>query len=121
MRSVVLQARVGLPLTCLLAERRRDRRRGLRAPGLPSDAAMLFPNATSVHTFGMDRTIVVARLDAGMRVLDVRRVPPRRWVPPTRRARHVLECDAEVDLPIGEVLRIDGPVPAQPSSSRTSV
>jgi hypothetical protein len=73
--------------------------------GLEPDAALLLPNATSVHTFGMRSTILIARLDAELRVVDVRVMPPRRLLFPKMRARHVLECAAEADLRAGDMLR----------------
>jgi hypothetical protein len=77
---------------------------------LSADRALLFPNATSIHTLGMRRAILVARLDADLRVLAVRRVPPRRVVLPRPGARHVLEGSVELDLRTGDVLRVvDGP------------
>lgn len=80
----------------------------LREADLGTDEALLLPNVTSVHTIGMRVPILVARLDAYLRVLGVRRVPPRRILMPTRRARHVLEGSVALDLRAGDVLRIVG-------------
>jgi uncharacterized membrane protein (UPF0127 family) len=100
----------GIQLRCGVTTSRSERRRGLsRRAGLQPAEAMLFPNATSVHTFGVRFPILVARLDDAMTVLDVRRVPPRRLVRPMRRARHVLECNMDVDLRRGDVLRLEVP------------
>jgi uncharacterized membrane protein (UPF0127 family) len=97
----------GDALLCRVAEAGPDRRTGLRnATDLSPEAALLFPNATSVHTFGVRFPILVARLDDAFTVVDVRRVRPGRFVPPMRRASHVLECNEDVDLRVGDVLRI---------------
>lgn len=73
---------------------------------MKADEAMLFSNATSVHTFGMRFAVLVVRLDPSFRVVDARRVAPRRFVPPMRAARHVLECHQDVDLRSGDRLEI---------------
>jgi uncharacterized protein len=110
MREVVAATPRGDVLLCRVAETGRDRRIGLRgARGLSLDAALLFPNATSVHTLGMRFPILVARLDDTFTVVDVRRIRPGRYVPPMRRASHVLECNEDVDVRVGDVLRIEGP------------
>ena len=110
MREVVAATPRGDVLLCRVAESGRDRRIGLRgARDLPLDTALLFPNATSVHTLGTRFPILVVRLDAAFTVLDVRRVRPGRFVPPMRRASHVLECNEDVDVRVGDVLRIEGP------------
>jgi hypothetical protein len=83
---------------------------GLRgARDLPHDTALLFPNATSVHTLGTRFPILVVRIDDTFTVVDVRRILPRRFVPPMRRASHVLECNEDVDVRVGDVLRIEAP------------
>src|SRR5918995_7142092 len=110
MLEVVAATPRGDVLLCRVAETGRDRRKGLRGTrGLPLDAALLFPRATSVHTFGMRFPILVIRLDATFTVVDVRRVLPGRFVPPMRRASHVLECNEYLDVRVGDVLRIEGP------------
>ena len=108
MRKVAAVTPRGAVLRCRVAESGRDRRIGLRgARDLSHDTALLFPNATSVHTLGMRVPILVARLDDALTVVDVRRVLPRRFVPPMRRASHVLECNENADLRVGDVLRIE--------------
>jgi uncharacterized membrane protein (UPF0127 family) len=109
MREVAAVTHRGDVLLCRVAESGRDRRIGLRgALGLSLDAALLFLNATSVHTLGMRFPILVVRLDDTFTVVDVRRVRPGRYVPPRRRASHVLECNENVDVRVGDVLRIEG-------------
>jgi uncharacterized protein len=110
MREVLAATARGDVLLCRVAETGRDRRAGLRgARGLSSEAALLFPNATSVHTFGMRFPILVVHLDDTFMVVDVRRVRPGRYVRPMRRGSHVLECNVDVDVRVGDVLRIEGP------------
>jgi uncharacterized protein len=97
-------------LTCRVAETGRDRRTGLRGErGLPLDAALLFLNATSVHTLGMRFPILVVRLDDTFTVLDVRTVRPGRYVRPMRRASHVLEGNENLDVRVGDVLQVGAP------------
>jgi uncharacterized membrane protein (UPF0127 family) len=110
MREVVAATSRGDVLLCRVAEMGRDRRAGLRgARGLSPEAALLFPNVTSVHTFRMRFPILVVRLDDTFTVVDVRRVRPGRYVPPMRRASHVLECNENVDVRVGDVVRIEAP------------
>jgi uncharacterized protein len=110
MREVMAVTPRGGLLTCRVAETGRDRRTGLRrALGLPLDAALLFLNATSVHTLGMRFPILVVRLDDTFTVLDIRRVRPGRYVRPMRRASHVLECNENVDVRVGDVLQVGEP------------
>ena len=91
-----------------MATSRRERASGLLGrPPLAPDEALLLPRATSVHTVGMRIAILVARLDEELRVVEVRVVPPRRLVPPSRRARHVLEASAGLDLRAGDRLRVE--------------
>jgi uncharacterized membrane protein (UPF0127 family) len=98
----------GIRLRCRVATRRRERARGLLGrDSLTSDEALLLPEATSVHTFGMRVAILVARLDEELRVVEARVLPPRRLVLPTRRARHVLEASAGLDLRTGDRLRVE--------------
>jgi hypothetical protein len=78
----------------------------LRRHEIASNEAILFSNATSVHTFGMRFAILVVRLDRSFRVIDARPVAPRRFVPPIRVARHVLECHPDVGLRTGDWLEI---------------
>jgi uncharacterized protein len=106
-REIVLEGPRGLRLRCRVAERRRDRARGLIGVRiLAADEALLLPYATSIHTIGMRITILVARLDADLRVLAVRRVPPWRVLLPRRGARHVLESEPGLDLRAGDRLRV---------------
>ena len=94
-RSGALNAAV--PTTTL------ERMAGLRgADGLASGDAFLIPRCRSVHTFGMRFTIMVAFLDAGMRVVSVKRMPPRRLALPRLRARYVLECADGSDIRPGD-------------------
>jgi hypothetical protein len=96
----------GIRLRCRVARTHRQRLRGVIGRGrLGPDEALLLPGATSVHTFGLRHPLLVARLDAGLRVVDVRTVRPRRLLAPRWRARHVLECSERVDLRAGDVLR----------------
>ena len=110
MREVLAATPRGDVLLCRVAETGRDRRAGLRgARGLSPEAALLFPNATSVHTFGMRFPILVVHLDDTFTVVDVRRVRAGRYVRPMRRASHVLECNENVDVRVGDVVRIEAP------------
>jgi uncharacterized membrane protein (UPF0127 family) len=86
-----------------LPESRRERMHGLRDRGwLAPDHALLLPRCRSVHTFGMSFPIAVVFLDAGLKVVDVRRAPPARVLLPRVRARHVLECPVDTDLRPGD-------------------
>lgn len=108
MHRTILEGPRGVNLRCDIAEGRHERARGLlRRREIGSDEALLLPNATSVHTFGMRFPILVAGLDESLRVLDVRRVLPGRLVWPMRGARHVLECHHELDLRPGDALKFD--------------
>lgn len=99
----------GFRLRCGIPERLPERVRGLlRREAIKIDEALLIPDATSVHTFGMRFPILLARLDDSLRVVDVLRVMPRRLVIPMRNARHVLECHPDVDLRAGDALHFDG-------------
>jgi hypothetical protein len=107
----------------MVAERRRDRARGLLGTtGLAPGEALLIPEARSVHTVGMRFPILVVRLDGSLRVVDVRRVRSGRLVMPRRRARHVLEAPVELDLKVGDVLRPaqagQEPMPAVPVTTQ---
>ena len=87
----------------LIPETRRERTRGLRGHPPPGPReAMLFLECRSVQTFGMNEPISVVFLDREMRVLAVRRCPPRRVVVARRRARHVLESGVRAELRIGD-------------------
>src|SRR6266516_2821290 len=69
---------------------RRERMRGLLGrTGIEPGRGMLFEGARSVHTVGMRFAILVAFLDDDLRVIEVRRLPPRRFAR-NARARHVL-------------------------------
>lgn len=84
-----------------------ERVRGLLGQeAIKLDEALLIMDVTSVHTLGMRFPILVARLDDSLRVVDIRRVAPQRFVPPMRAARHVLECHPDVDLRTGDWLEI---------------
>lgn len=107
MNQVLVSGPRGLRLRCRVPEGRRERRHGLIGlGGLARDEAFLIANATSVHTFGMLFPILVVRLDASFRVVDVRVVRPRMFVPPMRRARHVLECHERADVRVGDALLV---------------
>jgi uncharacterized membrane protein (UPF0127 family) len=58
------------------------------------DGALLLVPAFAVHTLGMTFPIDVAYLDAGSRVLAVRRMRPFRIGRPRLRAKAVLEAEA---------------------------
>ena len=94
----------------LVPETRRERMRGLRGHPPPGPReAMLFRRCRSVHTFGMERPISVAFLDAALRVVRVRRCRPRRvLVSIGGGARHVLECDAGATVNVGDRFRQRG-------------
>jgi uncharacterized membrane protein (UPF0127 family) len=84
-------------------ETRRERRRGLLGmTPLKRDGGMLFLRCRSVHTFGMPAPIAVAELDAGLRVLRIRVVPPGRLVLPNPRTRHILECGEGAEIAPGD-------------------
>jgi uncharacterized protein len=84
----------------------RERARGLRGRAeLAPGHAMLFRRCRSVHTFGMSFPIAVAVLDEDLRVLQIRRLPPRRILRPRAHARHVIECPSPTDLRRGDHLR----------------
>jgi hypothetical protein len=107
MDAILISGLRGRRLRCRVPEGRCERLRGLLGlDGLAPDEAFLIANASSVHTFGMRFPILVVRLDALFRVVDVRVVPPWRFVRPIRRARHVLECHEDVDLRVGDVVRL---------------
>ena len=96
-RSIVWSASVAVTL--------RERTSGLRGVyGLAPETALLIPRCRSVHTFGMRFTIVVAFLDADMRVVAVRQMPPGRVALPRFRVRHVLECASGADIRPGDQL-----------------
>jgi uncharacterized membrane protein (UPF0127 family) len=110
---VTLVAERGIRLRAEVPTGRRERARGLLgrdrlAPG----SALLLERTRSIHTVGMRFEIAVAFLDAGLRVLEVVRVPPGRVLLPRRGARHVLELEADTPVRGGDLLR--------PSSDRAS-
>ena len=108
-RSLMISGPRGLQLRCSAPERPPERMRGLlRRNAIEIDEALLIPDSTSVHTFGMRFPILVSRLDDSLRVVDVRRVMPYRLVMRMRDARHVLECHPDVDLRTGDILRVGG-------------
>jgi uncharacterized membrane protein (UPF0127 family) len=76
-----------------IAERRRDRSKGLLGrSGI--DGALLLRPARSVHTFGMRFPIDVAFLDRELRVLRMVTVRANRLPRPEWRASAVLEAEA---------------------------
>ena len=86
---------------------RHERARGLLGRDrLPERCAMLFERARSVHTFGMRFEIAVVFLDRDLRVLQVERVSPGRFLLPRLRARHLLEAPADADLLPGDPMRM---------------
>ena len=108
--EVVLDAPRGIRLRCRVPRSRRERARGLIGSAELADGHALFiPNATSVHTVGMRSSILVARLDASLRVVDVRQMRPWRLLMPKLGARHVLEYPVDVDLREGDVVRLSEP------------
>jgi hypothetical protein len=93
-------------LEVMVPETRRERMRGLRGSvGSPGRQALLLQRCRSVHTFGMRFPILVVFLDAGYRVLETRRVRPRRVVRPRFGARHVLELPLVASPRPGDRLR----------------
>lgn len=95
-----IRLRVEVPTT------RRERARGLLGRDqLAPDSALLLERTRSVHTVGMRFEIAVAFLDAGLRVLEVVRVPPGRVLLPRRGARQVLELQVDTPLRAGDLLR----------------
>lgn len=57
------------------------------------DGALVLPRTRGVHTLGMRFPIDVAFLDAEMRVLDLRHMPPWRVGRPRLKSRYVLEAE----------------------------
>lgn len=107
-RWLTIRGLRGFQVRCGVPVRLPERVRGLlRREAIEMDEALLIPDATCVHTFGMRFPILVARLDDSLRVVDARRVMPYRLVMPMRNARHVLECHPNVDLRAGDALRVD--------------
>jgi uncharacterized membrane protein (UPF0127 family) len=95
-----------------------ERRRGLRGRNaLAPGTGMLFPRARSIHTLGMRFAITAVFLDAELRVIQTRRLPPRRvaW---NVRARHVLEVGDATPLGLGDVLSRAGPGPSTTPDAR---
>lgn len=87
---LVVDGRPVAPLE--VAQRRRDRRRGLlRRSGI--DGALLLRPAGSVHTVGMRFAIEVALCTGDLRVVAVRTLPPGRLTRPRPRVRAVLEAE----------------------------
>lgn len=96
----------GIRLRADVPTTRRERARGLLGRDhLAPDSALLLERTRSVHTIGMRFEIAVAFLDAGLRVLEVVRVPPDRVLLPRRGARHVLELEVDTPLRSGDLLR----------------
>ena len=79
--------------------------RGLRGrPELLLHEALFLERTRSVHTFGMRFAISAVLLDRDLRVVQVKRLPPRRLLLPRRGVHHVLECAVDVDLSPGDRL-----------------
>lgn len=76
-----------------VAERRRDRRRGLLGRDDFTGALMLRP-ARSVHTLGMRFPIDVAFLDGDDNVMGMVRMRPGRIARPRWKARAIIEATA---------------------------
>jgi hypothetical protein len=104
--SVDLLGPRGARWRCDVPTTRRERARGLLGRSLPPDEALLLERCTSVHTFGMRRTITVARLSMDLEVRDVRVMVRDRLLAPTWRRGHVLECAPGADLRVGDVLEM---------------
>ncbi|MCU0269841.1 MAG: DUF192 domain-containing protein [Acidimicrobiales bacterium] len=79
------------------------------------DGALLLPSTRSVHTFGMRFAIDVAFCDADLQVLRVRTLRRNRLALPVRRARSVIETEADVmrhwELRPGDRLELRGDGP----------
>jgi uncharacterized protein len=75
-----------------VAERRRDRARGLLGRN-GVDGALLLRPARSVHSFGMRFDLDVAFCDGDLEVLEVRSLARNRVTLPVWRARCVLEAE----------------------------
>jgi uncharacterized membrane protein (UPF0127 family) len=102
---VIVETSRGVRLRCDVPRTRRERTCGLRdVDALALDEAMWFERASSVHTLGMRFEILVVRVDRGGRVVDARRVRPGRLVLPRPRIAAVLECHAEADVRVGDVI-----------------
>src|SRR5438105_3274932 len=81
----------------------RERGRGLLGrPELGPGRAMLFEHTRAIHTVGMRFPILVAFLDAQMRVRWVARARPGRPAIVRLRARHVMEFAADADVRVGD-------------------
>ena len=126
MRRVVVEIVRGMPSgrdTCagggvlLVPQGRRERRRGLLAIGpLPRGHLLLLERARVVHTVGVRGRVAVAFVDAGMRIVAVRRVRPGRVAGPVRGARHVVEAAEGSDLRAGDAVQLVGaPSDADPT------
>jgi uncharacterized protein len=99
------------PFRVQVARTARDRRRGLRGRDeIEPGCGILFPDARSVHTFGMRFPITVAFLDADHRVIEARTVVPGRVVW-NLRARHVIEIGAGECVRLGDRLSPADPAP----------
>jgi uncharacterized membrane protein (UPF0127 family) len=99
----------GAKLTVEMPETRRERARGLlRRTTLGRNSGMLFERCRSVHTFGMRFPITVVALDRDLRVVTVRRMPPRRLMLPKSATRHVLECSVDAEIRPGERVALAG-------------
>ena len=105
MNTIELVGPRGARWTCDVATTRRERHRGLLGRCVAPDEALLLERCSSVHTFGMREAITVARLSRGLEVRDVRVMAPGRLLAPTWRRGHVLECAADADIRVGDVLR----------------
>ncbi len=123
MERIALRTPGGSRLHVEVASTPRERARGLLGRRtLSADAALLIPNARSVHTFGMRFPILVAWLDDEGAVLRTRAMPPGRiaWSAPG--ARHVLECSPATRLVEGAVLEpLEGRAPWREHPTRSPV
>ncbi len=93
---------VGRNWSVEVAGTRLQRMRGLLGRrGSAEGSAMLFPNASAVHTIGMRFPISVVFLDEDMRVIRVDRAPPGRARIRCPGAGHVMEMDASARVEPG--------------------
>ena len=103
--KMLLRSSRSMVFSATVAVTRRERTSGLRGvDALAPEAALYIPRCRSVHTLGMRFTITAAFLDADLRVVAVKRMPPGRVALPRFRARHVLECADGADIRPGDQL-----------------
>jgi uncharacterized membrane protein (UPF0127 family) len=92
-----------------VADRRNDRRRGLRGrEGI--DGALVITSCRWVHTFGLRFAIDVAFVDENGVVLKIQRMPPGRLGAPVKRGRWVIEAATGAferwGLAVGDVVEV---------------